>query len=244
MPKKVLVLRPVDIFLIIVIFCLAAGLLILGSLPRERAPQPEYGYVVTMAVPAVDSHGNGIATSLSVETKKGSGKTLANIDVLLFWVDTQQSIQTARSVAEELTGIDTSTVDLIYSVDAKNATLIGGPSAGAALTIATIGALEGRQPTKNIMITGTIEENYSIGAVGGVLEKAKAAKKAGADLFLVPQGESTETFVQPSENCSMQSGFVYCEKTYSKKTVDISQEVGLPVVEINDISDALSYFFK
>ena len=242
MPKKQFI-RPLDIFLIVVILLMSCGLLFMSVVP-QHGPEPTVGYTVTMPVPAVDSHGNGVAANLVVETKKGSGKTLANIDVLLFWVDTQQSIQTAKDVAEELTGVDTASVDLIYGIDAKNVSLIGGPSAGAALTVATIAVLEGKQPSTDVMITGTVEANRSIGPVGGVMEKAKAAKAAGAKTFLVPPGESVDTLTEPVENCTDETGFRYCEKSYKRRTVNIGEEVGLDVFEVSDISGALPYFFQ
>jgi len=240
MPKKQL-LRPIDILLILVIGLLAGAL---AGLTFHTERQPSVGYTVTMAVPAVDSHGHGVATSLVVETRKGSGKTLADIDVLLFWVDTQQSIQTAKTVAEQITGISTNSIDLIYSIDARNVSLVGGPSAGAALTIATIAALEGKQPKSDVMITGTIDENNTVGPVGGVLEKARAAKAVGIRVFLVPPGESVETFTEPVENCTKETGYVYCEKTYQRKTVNIGEDVGLEVKEISSISEALPFFFS
>jgi uncharacterized protein len=234
-----------DVLLVLVIGLLAGLLIGISFQIRAEKPldQAEAGYTVDMAVPAVDSHGKGVATDLVVETRKGSGRTLANIDVLLFWVDTQQSIQTARSTAEEITGIDTRPIDLIYGVNAKNVSLVGGPSAGAALTIATIAALEGRQPAHDVMITGTIEDDGVIGPVGGVYEKAAAAKEAGIRMFLVPLNESKEAFTEPVENCTKDSGFVYCEKTYKTRIVDIGKELGLNVTEVADIRGALPYFF-
>jgi uncharacterized protein len=237
--------RPFDVFLLIVIG-LMAGILISNGIEIAQTNAkvlPYAGYTVSMSVPAVDNAGHGVATSLTVETKKGTGKTLANIDVLLFWVDTQQSIQTAKSAAKEITGVNTDSIDLIYAIDAGNTSLVGGPSAGAALTIATIGALKGKQPSHDVMITGTINDDDSIGPVGGVLEKAKAAKAVGAKLFLVPVGESTDTVVEPQENCTKESGFVYCEKTYNKRVVNIGEEVGIEVKEVSDVRQAVPYFF-
>ena len=57
---------------------------------------------VSVKVPAVDQDGNGVATILDVQLLPGNGKTLANIDNILFWTDTQNSIRTARSVAEDI----------------------------------------------------------------------------------------------------------------------------------------------
>ena len=51
--------------------------------------------------------------------------------------------------------------------------LIGGPSAGAAIAVATVAAIEGKNVSKDAVITGTIEEGGYIGEVGGVFEKPK-----------------------------------------------------------------------
>jgi len=247
MPKEKITFRPLDIFLVAIIGLLIGALWTLSAQPLEIEKPvlpPTVGYTTSITVPAIDSQGRGVTADLLVETKKGNGKTLANIEVLLFWVDTQQSIQTARAVAEKITGIDTRSIDLIYSIDAPNTTLVGGPSAGAALTIATISVLEHKQPNSEVSITGTIEEDGSIGEVGGILEKARAAKAAGIKIFLVPPGESVQIRTQPVQTCIKEPGFVYCETTYKRKTIDIGKEVGLEVKEVSTISEALPYFFQ
>jgi uncharacterized protein len=93
------------------------------------------------------------------------------------------------------------------------------------------------------MITGTIGDDGAVGQVGGVLEKARAAKNAGARVFLVPPNQSTETYTHPVESCIKETGFIFCETTYKKKVVSIGEEVGLDVKEITNIRDALPYFF-
>lgn len=67
---------------------------------------------------------------------------------------------------------------------------IGGGSGGAAMTIATIAAIEGRNISKGVLITGTIGEYHTIGKVGSVEEKAIAAKEWGAKMFIVPIGQN------------------------------------------------------
>src|SRR3989344_140570 len=101
---------------------------------KENFIKNENLTIVRMNLPAVDNEGKGVSTILKVELKKGDGKTLVDIDDLLFWADTQHSIRIAKLVAENITKISTSNVDLIYSVEA-NASLIGGPSAGAAIAL-------------------------------------------------------------------------------------------------------------
>ena len=51
---------------------------------------------VSLHVPAVDNEGNGVATMLRVESKPGRGGTLVDVNQLLFWVDTQNSIRIAK----------------------------------------------------------------------------------------------------------------------------------------------------
>ena len=190
---------------------------------------------------AVDQNGNGVSTPLIVEAKPGSGEALTNIDKLLFWTDTQQSIQIAKAVAENVTGINTSGYDLTYSIE-SNATLIGGPSAGAALTIATIAALKNENVRDDVIITGTVNEDGTIGQIGGVLEKAKAAKDIGAKLFLVPDGQSIQTFLKPEENCTRRANFIFCETTYKTETVNIGTDAGIAVIEVANVTEAYKYF--
>jgi len=96
---------------------------------------------------------------------------LVNVDNLLFWVDTQYSIRTAKYVAEDIANINASDIDLIYSIE-TNASVIEGQSAGAALTIATIAILENKTLKSDVIITGTINPDGSIGSVGAILAKA------------------------------------------------------------------------
>ncbi len=196
----------------------------------------------TVFVPAIDEKGKGVAMPLSVRSTGGSGETLIDINNLLFWFDTQQSIQTAKSVAQVITGKDLDSASMVYMIGA-NASIVEGPSAGAALTIATIAALENKSVNKSVMITGTIEPDGSIGEVGGILEKASAAKQAGAQLFLVPKGQGTETMLQPVENCTDEDLFTHCTTKYTRTTVDISETAGIQVKEVSTVKEAEKYFF-
>jgi uncharacterized protein len=212
-----------------------------------QAPTTNYNFVpstpyrVQMNLVAVDDAGKGVTTPLIIEAKPGDGKALTNVEKLLFWVDTQYSIQIAKNVAQNVTNIDTSKWDLTYSIE-TNASVIGGPSAGAALTIATIAALENKQLKNDIMMTGTINEDGSIGEVGGVLEKAKAAKDVGAKVFLVPKGQGEQTTFQPIENCVRKAGFIFCETTYKAVTINIGKDAGISVIEVGNVTDAMKYF--
>lgn len=202
--------------------------------------EPVYSRVQINLV-AVDQNGNGVSTPLIVEAKPGTGKALTDVDKLLFWVDTQQSIQTAKNVAENVTKINASNYDLFYTIK-SNASIIGGPSAGGSLTVATMAALRNEKIRSDVVMTGTINDDGTIGQIGGVLEKAKAAKEVGAKLFLVPEGQGNETYLQPEENCTRRGGFIFCETTYKQVTVNIGNDAGIQVIEVANITEAYNYF--
>ena len=198
---------------------------------------------VELKLPAVDTNKSGVTTKLTVTAKPGTGKTLVDIEGLLFWADTQQSIRTARQVAAGITKVDVNKVDLTYDIKAQ-ASVIGGPSAGSALTIATIAALKGEKPADIVMMTGTINHDGTIGPVSEILEKAKAAKKAGATIFLVPLNEGNDIIYDTAEHCEQYSGTEFCTQETKPRRVDVGKEAGIQIVEVESIGDAMSYFFK
>jgi len=197
---------------------------------------------IRIYVPAVDNEGRGVATILKVGIKPGDGKVLVDINNILFWLDTQQSIQTAKKVAQEITKVDLSKFDLIYSLENINASVVEGPSAGAALTIATIAAIEGKELNQKVMITGTINPDGTIGPVGGIIPKAQAAKEIGATTFLVPEGQGTQVNYIPEEKCERIGYFTFCTTTYKKKIENVGKSVGINVIEVKDVREAMKYF--
>jgi predicted S18 family serine protease len=193
-----------------------------------------------VTIPAVDRDGNGITTRMFVQALPGSGRVLTNIDRLLFWVDTQNSIRRATQVAENVTGINLTEYDIIYAIEA-NASVIGGPSAGAAITIATIAALQNVSINESVMITGSVNHDGSVGPVGNVMEKAVASKEAGAELFLVPMTQSSEVTYKTREYCEKIGWVDFCTtETYPVK-VNIEEDAGIDVEEVMDIEDVMEY---
>lgn len=69
-----------------------------------------------------------------------------------------------------------------------------GPSGGLMLTLAIYNNLTKKDITngKKIVGTGTIEEDGSVGSIGGVKYKLNGAVRQKADVFLVPAGENYE----------------------------------------------------
>ncbi len=86
---------------------------------------------------------------------------------------------------------DTRRVELPFELDI-DAGRIGGPSAGLAFTLTLIDELTEGELTGgvDVAVTGTIQLDGSVGAIGGLRQKASAVAQAGVDLFLVPASQS------------------------------------------------------
>ena len=133
----------------------------------------------------------GTLMNISVEIRPGKGRVLVQTTPLM-GVVFQDAANTAVYVAENKTGKALSTSDIIFSVNAEGQIPgVDGPSAGALMTLLTISAIDNKTLNDSITLTGTIDNEGNVGAIGGVLEKAQAAKAGGKTLFLIP-GENSE----------------------------------------------------
>jgi len=130
----------------------------------------------------------GVTASLQVELHNGSGRVF--VDTMpLTEIDTQASARLAQEVACDMIEEDCSKYDFIYIIR-SDTPMVGGPSAGTAMAVTTLSVLLNIPLGENVMITGTINPDGTVGPVGGIVEKAEAAFKAGADLMLIPYGQS------------------------------------------------------
>ena len=196
-----------------------------------------------MYLPAVMRNDTGVSAHVIVSAKKGTGRITTNINNVLVADDTQQSIRMAVLVASAHEGIDVGTIDVNYDIRADASTL-EGPSAGAAFTISTIAALRNKKLKTDVMITGTINHDGTIGPAGKIFEKAGAAKAAGSSVFLVPLGASTEINYTQSEFCHTWGTFNYCQPEFVPEMIDISSKAGIDIVEVGNVDDVLGYFLE
>jgi PDZ domain-containing protein len=74
---------------------------------------------------------------------------------------------------------------------------VGGDSAGLAFTLSIIDELTAGELTggHRIAVTGTIDPTGNVGPIGGIRQKVVAARKAKAELLLVPEGENYDDAV-------------------------------------------------
>jgi PDZ domain-containing protein len=71
---------------------------------------------------------------------------------------------------------------------------IGGPSAGLMFALGIIDKIEPADLTGGIFVagTGTIDDEGTVGPIGGIPQKLVAARRAGATVFLTPAGNCDE----------------------------------------------------
>ena len=132
-------------------------------------------------------------------------------------------------VIKDIEGIKALGVTLypIYSFDVNPKILFNfantesGPSAGFMTTLAIYDALIEEDLTNGLKIagTGTIEEDGSVGEIGGIKYKLAGAESDDADIFFAPAGNNYEEAIKIKEN-----------KNYKIK-----------IVEIKNIDDAINY---
>ncbi|MDP9132175.1 MAG: hypothetical protein M3M98_03460, partial [Nitrospirota bacterium] len=64
-----------------------------------------------------------------------------------------------------------------------------GPSAGAVMTVGFAALLKGDRIQRGIAMTGTITKDGTIGPVGGIPDKIRAAVREGYRTILIPEGQ-------------------------------------------------------
>lgn len=186
----------------------------------------------------------GVAMTAEVELRSGEGRTLINTQPKV-GIDLQSSIQTAKILAQNITGISLDKTDLILTVKAEEEVeIVDGPSAGAAITIAIVAATLNQTIKQDAYITGTINPDGTIGKVGGVLEKAVATAEKGATLFVVPEGEATTVIYQPEERQPVPGLTIIVYKRYTVNLEEYLNQLGynVQVLQVKTIQDACELF--
>ncbi|MCY4490731.1 MAG: hypothetical protein OXC46_04610 [Thaumarchaeota archaeon] len=177
--------------------------------------------------------------------EQGEGLVLVDTEVPT-GISFQESARTAADVAEKYFYADLSDKDVVFSItvdtDDEDLQTVDGHSAGSAMAVLLVSELEGMPIRNNVVITGSILPDASIGTVGGISEKAEAVGKHGAQIFLVPVDQN----VAAVESCeeSRAGNFVYRSCTLEEKQLSsITEEAfGMNVIEVAGIKDALQYF--
>jgi uncharacterized protein len=176
---------------------------------------------------AVSDNGKGATANLFLRTDPGTGTVFLQAGPVTK-IDTRISIRLAKEIACQTISSATEKCninDFFYRIEA-NASIIGGPSAGAATAALAIATLDGLTINRSVAITGTINSGGLVGGVGGLKEKIDAASVSGISQVLIPAGEG-KTIDQETN-----------------KTIDLvshGKSIGITVTEVHTIEEVLYY---
>ena len=213
------------------------------TLSAEGVYRPVYNnyeWIASISLPAlaVGSDGRGVVSNLTVSLAyPGKGDLYFSSEPLTM-IDSQASARIAFMVAAQIAGKDPRVYDAFVSMKSPSL-IIGGPSAGAVMTIGFLALFTGASINSSIAMTGMIYPDGTVGPVGGVKAKLEAAASAGYKVFLVPAGES----VVMVEKRVQQGGIIYVTREPFNLT-EYAKELGVKVVEVASIYEAASYFLE
>jgi hypothetical protein len=128
----------------------------------------------------------------------------------------------AATVATLLTGSPLTGVEITYDVEG----IIDGPSAGGLLTVGVLSLLRGDKLKKNVIMTGTINPDGTIGPVGGIPLKLQGAIDKKKTVMLIPDGQRNSTDFDGT----------------LVDMVDLGRDNGIEVIEVADIYEAYNQF--
>lgn len=103
---------------------------------------------------------------------------------------TKDSLFNAASVVRQITGEDLADYDVHVNVVGGGA--VDGPSAGLALCLGIISAMQSIALRQDLAVTGEISIQGKVKPVGGLVEKIYGAKQAGMKAVIIPRDNTGE----------------------------------------------------
>ncbi|MFD1671185.1 SepM family pheromone-processing serine protease [Agrilactobacillus yilanensis] len=127
------------------------------------------------------------------------------------------------------------TTKIPIKIDAAD---IGGPSAGLMFTLQVYDQLTGHhlRQGRTIAGTGTIENDGTVGAIGGIDKKVVAASEAGATVFFAPDDQLTKAEKKQLPN--YQNNYQIAKKAAKKI------QTKMKIVPVKSLDDAINYLKK
>ncbi len=180
----------------------------------------------------------GGTADLYLELKPGDG----DVYIATFpfaKVDTQISTRFAKEIACSLVEARCDRYDFYYTIKADS-TIIGGPSAGAAVATLTAAILTGHHIDKDVAMTGTVNSGGVIGSVGGVPEKIRAAAQKGMSTVLVPRWD--QDLPAEANGTANMTGNATANDTSPPVADSGINETNITVIEVGSVAEALSWF--
>src|SRR3989344_3658390 len=201
--------------------------LIFLVLAASASAQTEKQYALKLL--AVQETANGTLTGsgadLYLELKDGSGRVFLDTYPVPK-MDTQISTRFAKEIACHQYKLPCDKYDFIYTIKAQSS-IIGGPSAGAAIAaLTTIAVMDLDYHNGETAITGTINSGGIVGPVGGTKEKIEAASRLGLKKVLIAEG--TTVPLPAAQN-----------STENNTNETAAEKLGLEVVQVSDLDEVI-----
>ncbi|MEM4700438.1 MAG: S16 family serine protease [Candidatus Nezhaarchaeales archaeon] len=210
--------------------------------PSQPGQAPPEGWKYVNIV-GVSQEGEGVVLKVYAKIEKGAGRVFVATSPRV-GIELQEAAEAAFRVAGRLSGLDTSAYDAyLLIVASSDVYVVDGPSAGASIAVLLTCVARGVSPDPSVVMTGAVREDGAVDKVGGVLEKALAAAKEGARLFLVPRGQARAVMYE--ERRVKVGPFTFV--TREPVEVDVREYVAkmgysMEVVEVGSVAEALNYF--
>ncbi|MCG2880940.1 MAG: peptidase S16 [Vulcanisaeta sp.] len=218
--------RSIAIGVLLVTLLVAASLI--TALANEWRQVTIYTKTVTIHALAVSSNNTGTVINITITAiTPGSGyvyvasSPLPTAESGTF----MSSSQIAALVATYLAGQPFNKYDFLINIEPTTLE-IGGPSASGYMTVAMWALITNHTLNPDVVMTGMIMPDGSIGPVGGLPAKIQAAAQEGYKVVLIPYGQ---------QEYQTSSGQVIDLISYGKN-------LGVEVIPIMSIRQAIYYF--
>ena len=208
-------------------------LLVLLSLIFSSSALAQKQYTLKLLAVQESANGtlSGSGADLYLELKEGSGRVFLDTFPVPK-MDTQISTRFAKEIACHQYNLPCQKYDFIYTIKAQTS-IIGGPSAGAAIAaLTTIAMLDLEYHNGDTAITGTINSGGIIGPDGGTKEKLEAASKLGLKKVLIARGTASAS---PESNNTNSS------KVRFNLTQYAAENLSLQVIEVSNLDQVMYY---
>lgn len=208
-------------------------------IPRTFA-QPT-GHIKLLAVSEATQTGS--TADLYIKIQEGTGGVYIETFPLTK-LDTQLSTRFAEQIACDFLEKDCANIDFFYTIRSE-ATILGGPSAGAAVAVATVAMLDNIKMNESVALSGTINVGGLIGPVGSLVGKIDAAQKQGITKVLIPKGSRYEEKPETSFNELLSvanASFFVVNNTTNTTEIDLyeyGKTIGVEVKEVGNLQEAL-----
>ena len=208
--------------------CGQASTALTASSDTRSPTQRDGGYEVTVPALWADpkSSTSGIEPARIWASQDGASKfTIGLEDIAAKGAGPQWTAASAAAAAvgSMVSGLNPGKVDVEFAITGP----IDGPSAGGILTVGVLAALLNAPLRGDMTMTGTISPDGSIGPIGGVDLKLKAAAAQGYSRVLLPLANMT---------------FRSKEGDTTISAIDAGRQLGLEVRGVGNVQEAFTLF--